>query len=36
MNQLINIVLRSLKIILMILTIGVVVGVVGFGYLALT
>jgi hypothetical protein len=36
MNQLIDIVLRSLKIILMILTIGVVVGVVGFGYLALT
>jgi hypothetical protein len=36
MNQLINIVLRSLKIILMILTIGVVVGVIGFGYLALT
>jgi hypothetical protein len=36
MNQLIDIVLRSLKIILMILTIGVVVGVIGFGYLALT
>jgi hypothetical protein len=36
MNQLIDIVLKSLKIILMILTIGVVVGVIGFGYLALT
>jgi hypothetical protein len=36
MNQLIDIVLRSLKIILMILIIGVVVGVIGFGYLALT
>ena len=36
MNQLINIALKSLKIILMILTIGVVVGVIGFGYLALT
>ena len=36
MNQLINIALKSLKIILMIFTIGVVVGVFGFGYLALT
>ena len=36
MNQLIDIVLKSLKIILMIITIGVVVGVIGFGYLALT
>ena len=36
MNQLIDIVLKSLKIILMILTIGVVVGVIGFGYLTVT
>ena len=36
MNQSIDIVLKSLKIILMILTIGVVVGALGFGYLALT
>ena len=36
MNKLIDIGLKSLKIILMILTIGVVVGVIGFGYLALT
>ena len=36
MNQLIDIVLKSLKIILMILSIGVVVGVLGFGCLALT
>ena len=32
----INIIKRSLKIILMILAIGFVVGVLGFGYLALT
>ena len=31
-----NIIKRSLKIILMILAIGFVVGVLGFGYLALT
>ena len=31
-----NIIIRSLKIILMILAIGFVVGVLGFGYLALT
>ena len=36
MNQLIDIILKSLKIILLILTIGVVVGFFGFGYLALT
>ena len=34
MKQLIDIVLKSLKIILMILTIGVVVGLIGFGYIA--
>ena len=34
MNQLIDIVLKSLKIILMILAIGVVVGLIGFGYIA--
>ena len=33
MNQLIDIVLKSLKIILMILSIGVVVGLIGFGYI---
>ena len=31
-----NIIIRSLKIIFMILSIGFVVGVLGFGYLALT
>jgi len=31
-----NIIIRSLKIILMILAIGFVVGALGFGYLALT
>lgn len=31
-----NILIRSVKIIFMILTIGAVVGVLGFGYLALT
>ena len=36
MNQLIDIVLKSLKIILIILTIGVVVGLIGFGYIANT
>ena len=34
MNKLIDIGLKSLKIILMILTIGVVVGLIGFGYIA--
>ena len=34
MNQLINIVLKSLKILLMILSIGVVVGLIGFAYIA--
>ena len=34
MNQLIDIILKSLKIILMILSIGVVVGLIGFGYIA--
>ena len=34
MNQLIDIALKSLKIILMILAIGVVVGLIGFGYIA--
>jgi hypothetical protein len=34
MNQLIDIAIKSLKIILMILTIGVVVGLIGFGYIA--
>lgn len=36
MNQSIDIVLKSLKIILMILTIGVVVGLIGFGYITYT
>ena len=36
MNYLIDIVLKSLKIILMILTIGAVVGLIGFGYIAYT
>jgi hypothetical protein len=36
MNKLIYIVLKSLKIILMILTIGAVVGLIGFGYIAYT
>ncbi len=36
MNQLIDIVIKSLKIILMIITIGVVVGLIGFGYIAYT
>tara|TARA_B100001564_G_scaffold89207_1_gene72505 strand:+ start:1006 stop:1119 length:114 start_codon:yes stop_codon:yes gene_type:complete len=36
MNQLFDIVLKSLKIIIMILTIGVVVGLIGFGYNAYT
>jgi hypothetical protein len=36
MNKLIDIVLKSLKIILMILTIGAVVGLIGFGYIAYT
>jgi len=36
MNQLIDIVLKSLKIILMIITIGVVGGLIGFGYIAYT
>jgi hypothetical protein len=36
MNQLIDIVLKSLKIILMILTIGALVGLIGFGYIAYT
>ena len=36
MNQLIDIVLKSLKIILMILTIGAFVGLIGFGYIAYT
>ena len=36
MNQLIDIVLKSLKIILMILAIGVVVDLIGFGYIAYT
>jgi len=36
MNQLFDIVLKSLKIIIMILTIGVVVGLIGFGYIAYT
>jgi hypothetical protein len=36
MNKLIYIVLKSLKIILMILIIGVVVGLIGFGYIAYT
>ena len=36
MNQLIDIALKALKIILMILTIGVVVGLIGFGYTAYT
>jgi len=36
MNQLIDIVIKSLKIILMILTIGAVVGLIGFGYIAYT
>ena len=31
-----NILIRSIKIIFMILAIGLVVGVLGFGYLALT
>ena len=34
MNQLIDIALKSLKIILMILAIGAVVGLIGFGYIA--
>ena len=34
MNQLINIVLKSLKILLMILSIDVVVGLIGFAYVA--
>ena len=34
MNQLINIVLKSLKIIIMILSIGAVVGLIGFAYIA--
>ncbi len=33
MNQLIDFLLKSLKIILMILIIGVVVGLIGFGYI---
>jgi hypothetical protein len=36
MNQLIDIALKALKIILMILTIGVVVGLIGFSYIAYT
>ena len=36
MNQSIDIVLKLLKIILIILTIGVVVGLIGFGYIAYT
>jgi hypothetical protein len=34
MNQLINIFLKSLKIIIMILSIGAVVGLIGFAYIA--
>ena len=34
MNKLFDTALKSLKIILMILTIGVVVGLIGFGYIA--
>ena len=34
MNQLINIALKSLKITLMILSIGAVVGLIGFAYIA--
>jgi hypothetical protein len=33
MNELIDIALKSLKIILMILSIGFVVGLIGFGYI---
>ena len=36
MNQLIDIALKSLKIILMIFAIGAVVGLIGFGYIAYT
>ena len=36
MNQLIDIALKALKIILMILTIGVVVCLIGFGYISYT
>ena len=34
MNQLIDIALKSLKIILMILLIGFMVGLIGFGYIS--
>ena len=34
MNQLIDFVLKLLKIILLILAIGLVVGLIGFGYIA--